>query len=328
VQSNAAQYLAHIVGDITLSRPMKVVMDSGNGVGGAFAGDLLRALGCEVVELFCEVDGNFPNHHPDPAKPENLRDVIHALQTTDAELGLALDGDGDRLGVVTKTGNIIYPDRQLGLYAADVLSRNPGGTIVFDVKCSANTAKAIEAAGGKPLMYKTGHSIIKAKMKELGAPLAGEMSGHIFWQDRWFGFDDGLYTAARLLEIVSRSADASAVLNALPDSVATPEINLKVSEGEQHRICSALQQLDLKRAFPSSHTVHTLDGVRAEYADGFALARASNTTPVIVCRFEASSTEGLRKNATEMIAAIRSVTLSTPNLTDAIFMSPLFKETP
>ena len=219
-------YTERIVGDIKLARPLKIVVDSGNGIAGASAPAILRAIGCEVQELFSAVDGNFPNHHPDPSKPENLRDLIAALQAGDAELGLAFDGDGDRLGIVTKDGNNIYPDRQMMLFAQDVLSRVPGGTIVFDVKCSQRLAPAITAAGGVPLMYKTGHSLIKAKMRELDSPLGGEMSGHIFFKERWFGFDDGTYAGCRLLEILSRSPDAGAVINALPTSFSTPELNV------------------------------------------------------------------------------------------------------
>ncbi|MGH6626209.1 MAG: phosphomannomutase/phosphoglucomutase, partial [Burkholderiaceae bacterium] len=227
-----APYRDRIVGDVKLERPMKIVVDSGNGIAGASAPAILRALGCEVIELFSEVDGNFPNHHPDPSKPENLRDLIAALQSSGAELGLAFDGDGDRLGIVTRDGNNIYPDRQMMLFAQDVLSRVPGGQILFDVKCSQGLAPAIEAAGGKALMYKTGHSLIKAKMKEIGSPLGGEMSGHIFFKERWFGFDDGTYAGCRLLEILSKSPDANAVLNGLPTSFSTPELNVKCAEGE------------------------------------------------------------------------------------------------
>jgi phosphomannomutase/phosphoglucomutase len=197
-------YVDKIIGDVKLSRPMKIVMDCGNGVAGAVAPELFKRLGCELVELFCEVDGNFPNHHPDPSKPENLADVIRALKETDAEIGLAFDGDGDRLGVVTKDGEIIFPDRQLMLFAEDVLTRVPGGEIIYDVKCTRNLAGWIKARGGKPTMWNTGHALVKAKLKETGAPLAGEMSGHVFFKERWYGFDDGLYTGARLLEIVSR----------------------------------------------------------------------------------------------------------------------------
>jgi phosphomannomutase/phosphoglucomutase len=271
---------------------MKIIVDAGNGVAGAIAPELYRKLGCEVIELFCEVDGTFPNHHPDPSQPKNLQDVIAALRTTDAELGLAFDGDGDRLGVVTKDGGIIYPDRQLMLFAQDVLARVPGGDIIYDVKCTRNLAPWIRRHGGTPQMWKTGHSLIKARMKELKAPLAGEMSGHVFFGERWYGFDDGVYAGARLLEILSRAADPSAVLNALPDSVTTPELNIKLAEGEPHRLIAAMQG---NARFPEAQDVIKLDGLRVEYADGFGLARASNTTPVIVLRFEAQDEAGLER---------------------------------
>ena len=235
-------------------------------------------MGCEVIELFCEVDGNFPNHHPDPSKPENLQDVQRALKETDAELGLAFDGDGDRLGVVTKDGEIIYPDRQLMLFAADVLTRNPGAQIIYDVKCSRWVAESVRHQGGRPLMWNTGHALIKAKLKETGAPLAGEMSGHMFFKERWYGFDDGLYAGARLLEIVSRWQDANWPLKHLPNALSTPELNLKMKEGEPHALIAQLAEA--KARFPSARELITIDGVRAEYADGFGLARASNTTPV------------------------------------------------
>jgi phosphomannomutase/phosphoglucomutase len=285
-------YLERIIGDIKPARPLKLVVDCGNGVAGAFAPRLFRALGCEVVELFCEVDGTFPNHHPDPAHPENLQDVIRALRDTDAEIGFAFDGDGDRLGVVTKGGDIIYPDRQLMLYAQDVLSRNPGGQVIYDVKCTRNLAPWIRKHGGEPLMWKTGHSLVKAKLRETGAPLAGEMSGHIFFKDRWYGFDDGLYTGARLLEILSRVSDPSALLNALPDSLCTPELQLKCAEGENFTL---IAQLQAEAQFEGADQVITIDGLRVEYPDGFGLARSSNTTPVIVMRFEADSEAGLAR---------------------------------
>ena len=254
-------YRTRIVGDIKLARPIKIVVDCGNGVAGASAPAILRAIGCEVTELFSEVDGNFPNHHPDPSKPENLRDLVHALQTTDAELGLAFDGDGDRLGIVTRDGQTIYPDRQMMLFAQDVLSRVPGGEILFDVKCTQRLAPAIREAGGKPLMFKTGHSLIKAKMKEIGSPLGGEMSGHIFFKERWFGFDDGTYAGARLLEILSRHPDASAVLNALPTSFSTPELNVKCAEGEPHALVA---QLVAAATFEAPAEVCTTDGLRVD----------------------------------------------------------------
>ncbi len=299
-----APYRDRIVGDIQLARRMKIVVDSGNGVAGASAPAILRAIGCEVIELHSAVDGTFPNHHPDPSKPENLRDVIQALQQSDAELGLAFDGDGDRLGIVTRDGQNIFPDRQMMLFAQDVLSRVPGGHIVFDVKCSQRLAPAIEAAGGKALMFKTGHSLIKAKMKEIAAPLGGEMSGHIFFQERWFGFDDGTYAACRLLEILSRSPDASAVLNALPTSFSTPELNVACAEGEPHQL---VEQLVARASFAAPAQVNTIDGVRVDWPDGFGLIRASNTTPVLVLRFEGHTPEALHRIEGEMLALLRSV---------------------
>ena len=297
-------YLSRILGDVKLARPMKIIVDCGNGVAGAVAGDLYRGLGCDVTELFCEVDGNFPNHHPDPAHPENLQDVIHALQTTDAELGLAFDGDGDRLGVVTKDGQIIYPDRQLMLFAQEVLSRHPGAPILYDVKCSRHVAEVVKAAGGEPLMGKTGHSLVKARMKETQAPLGGEMSGHIFFKDRWYGFDDGLYSGARLLEILSRLADPNATLNALPQSMSTPELQVTCAEGENHALVERLQK---EASWPGAQQVLTIDGVRVEYEDGFGLVRASNTTPVLVLRFEAENESALSRIQQSLGSAIRSV---------------------
>lgn len=285
-------YLTKVIGDIKLARPMKIAIDCGNGVAGAVAPKLFRDLGCEVTELFCEVDGTFPNHHPDPADPHNLEDLIHCLKTTDCEIGLAFDGDGDRLGVVTKSGEIIWPDRQLILYARDVLERVPGATIIYDVKCSRHVSVEIRKAGGKPLMWQTGHSLIKSKLAETGAPLAGEMSGHVFFKERWFGFDDGLYTGARLLEILSRTDNPSALLEALPQGVSTPELKLEMNEGEPHALIKRLQQ---EAAFEGATEIFTIDGLRAEYADGFGLARASNTTPVVVLRFEGDTDAALAK---------------------------------
>jgi len=287
-----AAYLQRIVDDVKLARPIKIAIDCGNGVAGAFAGDLYRAMGCEVIELFCEVDGTFPNHHPDPAHPENLQDLIRCLRDTDAEIGLAFDGDGDRLGVVTKEGQIIYPDRQLMLFAADVLTRHPGREILYDVKCTRHIAPWVEARGGIPLMWKTGHSLVKAKMRETGAPLGGEMSGHLFFKDRWYGFDDGLYAGARLLELLTRMSDPSAVLNALPQSISTPELQLALAEGENF---SLIERLQRDARFPDAVQIITIDGLRVEYADGFGLARASNTTPVVVMRFEAESQAALAR---------------------------------
>ena len=299
-----ADYIRRIVGDVTLARPMKFVVDCGNGVAGDIAPQLFRRLGCEVTELFCEVDGNFPNHHPDPSKPENLEDVIRALRETDAELGLAFDGDGDRLGVVTKDGEIIYPDRQLMLFAQDVLLRVPGGQIVFDVKCTRNLAPWIRKHGGQPVMWNTGHALIKARLKETGAPLAGEMSGHMFFKERWFGFDDGIYAGARLLEILSRSPDGNAVLKALPNSISTPELNLKMAEGEPFKLVEALKR---EAKFEGAREIITIDGVRVEYPDGFGLARPSNTTPVVVLRFEADSDAALARIQADFRHAIAAV---------------------
>ncbi len=292
-QHNIANtYLERIASDIKLTRPIKIIVDCGNGVAGAFAPALYRSLGCQVTELFCDVDGTFPNHHPDPSVPDNLQDVINALKTSDAEIGLAFDGDGDRLGIVTKNGNIINADRQLMLFAADVLSRNPGGKIIFDVKCTRNLAPWISQHGGTPIMWKTGHSFIKAKLIETQALLAGEMSGHLFFKERWYGFDDGLYAGARLLELLSHQADISATLNNLPDSLNTPELQIRTAEGENHALIAQLQQ---HAVFDNAQQVITIDGLRVEYCDGFGLARASNTTPVVVLRFEADNTSALKR---------------------------------
>ena len=301
-----ADYVARIVGDVRLSRPMKVVVDCGNGIAGATAPAIFRALGCDVVELFSEVDGNFPNHHPDPSKPENLKDVIQALKTTGAELGLAFDGDGDRLGIVTKDGETIYPDRQMTLFAQDVLSRVPGGAIVFDVKCSQRLAPAIREAGGQPLMFKTGHSLIKAKMKEVDSPLGGEMSGHIFFKERWYGFDDGTYAGCRLLEIVSRSADANAVLKSLPTSFSTPELNVACQEGEPHQLTAQLLAV-APQHFNAPAEISSIDGLRVDWPDGFGLIRASNTTPVLVLRFEGHTQAALERIEHAMLALLRTV---------------------
>ncbi len=288
-------YLSRIVGDangVKLARPMKIAIDCGNGVAGAFAPELYRRLGCEVQELFCAVDSRFPNHHPDPSQPKNLQDLIAALKAGDAEIGLAFDGDGDRLGVVTKNGKIIYPDRQLMLFADDVLSRNPGAEIIFDVKSTRHLFKWIRDRGGKPLLWKTGHSFIKAKLKETGAPLAGEMSGHVFFKDRWYGFDDALYAGARLLEILSKAPDLTVALESLPDAVSTPELHVPTAEGENYTLMDALKK---NATFNGAQEIITIDGLRVEYADGFGLARPSNTTPVIVLRFEAETEVALQR---------------------------------
>ncbi len=285
-------YIERIASGIRLARPMSITIDCGNGIAGDYAGRLYRKLGCRVHEMYCEVDGHFPHHHPDPSDPENLRDLIAALKNNDSEIGLAFDGDGDRLGVVSKDGKIIYPDRQLMLFAADVLSHNPDGEILFDVKCTRHLFDWIRRHRGKPLMWKTGHSLIKAKMKETGALLAGEMTGHLFFADRWYGFDDGLYGGARLLEILSRVENPCAEFDALPDSFSTPELHIATKEGEGRALLMALQGT---ADFPEALEINTLDGLRVEYADGFGLLRASNTTPAIVLRFEADTETGLRR---------------------------------
>jgi phosphomannomutase len=299
-----AEYAARIARDCMLARRMKIVVDCGNGIAGASAPGILRALGCDVTELYSEVDGDFPNHHPDPSKPENLAELIATVKRTKAELGLAFDGDGDRLGVVTKDGEIIWPDRQLMLFAADILQRQPGATIIYDVKCTQRLAPLVRAAGGTPPMWKTGHSLVKAKLCETGAPIAGEMSGHIFFAERWYGFDDATYTAARLLEILSRSTNPSAVLDALPTSHATPELNVACAEGEHHDV---IERLRSRARFPGADEVITIDGLRAEYADGFGLVRASNTTPMLVLRFEGHTAAALERIQAHFMAELRAV---------------------
>jgi phosphomannomutase/phosphoglucomutase len=302
-------YVERIVGDVRLARPVRIVMDCGNGVAGVIAPRLFKRLGCEVIELYSEVDGRFPNHHPDPSKLENLKALVAELKSGPAELGLAFDGDADRLGVVTKRGAIIFPDRQLMLYARDVLSRNPGAEIIYDVKCTRLLAPWIERHGGRPLVWKTGHSLIKAKLKETGAPLAGEMSGHIFFKERWYGFDDAMYCGARLLEILAREADPSAALEALPDAPSTPELNWKLAEGEAHALVEKLQR---SAPFPQAQRVLTIDGVRAEYADGFGLARASNTTPVLVLRFEGNTPQALARIQEDFRRVLQPLKPGTP----------------
>ena len=287
------RYIQRIAGDIHLQRPLKVVVDCGNGVAGEIAPGLLQALGCQVIPMFCEVDGHFPNHHPDPGKPENLRDLVARVQAEQADLGLAFDGDGDRVGVVTEQGQIIYPDQLLMLCARDVLARNPGAEIIFDVKCTRRLPQLIAACGGRPLMWKTGHSLIKKKMKETGALLAGEMSGHLFFQERWYGFDDGLYSAARLLEILAADArPASKVFSDFPVDVSTPEINVPVTEDSKFSLIGALQR---QARWGDGARVATLDGVRVDFPEGWGLVRASNTTPVLVLRFEGRTAEELRR---------------------------------
>lgn len=286
-------YLNKITSDVKLSRRLSIVVDAGNGVAGKIAPALFRRMGCKVLGLFCDVDGNFPNHHPDPSKTENLMDLTNALEVTESEIGLAFDGDADRLGVVTKDGHIIFPDRQMMLFAADILSKNPEGKIIYDVKSSRLLARWIKDNNGQPIMCRTGHSFVKAKIKETGALLAGEMSGHIFFNDRWYGCDDGIYAGARLLEILSQVDNPSELLNALPNCVSTPEINIDVDgEGQQHRIIDELQST---AKFEGADEIITIDGLRVEYPDGFGLVRASNTTPVLVLRFEADSASALKR---------------------------------
>ncbi|MFL6649397.1 MAG: phosphomannomutase/phosphoglucomutase [Sulfurifustaceae bacterium] len=298
-------YLERIRGDVKLARKMRVAVDCGNGVAGAYGPELLRRIGCDVTELYCEVDGHFPNHHPDPSKPENLAELIATVKRGGYDVGLAFDGDGDRLGVVSPDGNIIWADRQMILFARDVLSRNPGGAIIYDVKCTRKLDEAIRAAGGQPIMWKTGHSLIKAKLKESGALLAGEMSGHIFFKERWYGFDDGLYAATRLLELLSRdSRPAAQVFASLPNTVNTPELNIKFAEGEHHEV---IKELVRRANFPDAK-VTTIDGLRADFADGFGLVRASNTTPMLVLRFEGDTPQALERikhRFGELILAVR-----------------------
>jgi len=302
-------YVERIAGDVRLARPFRIAVDCGNGVAGMLAPRLYRRLGCEVEELYCEVDGRFPNHHPDPSQPKNLRELIEKLKTGKSELGLAFDGDGDRLGVVTKDGEIIFPDRQLMLLAKDVLSRNPGAEIIYDVKSTRLLAPWIERHGGKPTIWKTGHSLIKAKLKETGALLAGEMSGHTFFKERWYGFDDALYGGARLLEVLSKEQDADRALKGLPNAPSTPELHWALEEGEPHALVAKLQA---SKPFPGAERVLTIDGVRVEYADGFGLARASNTTPVIVIRFEADNLAALERIKRDFRAALQPLKPNAP----------------
>ena len=302
-----AEYAARIVGDCKLARPMKIVVDSGNGIPGASAPAILRALGCEVIDIYSKVDGDFPNHHPDPSRPENLEDLKRIVHATGAELGLAFDGDGDRLGIVTADGEMIMPDRQIMLLAADILKRNKGAEIIFDVKCTQRLAPWIRKHGGKPLMWMTGHSLAKAKLKETGAPLAGELSGHIFFNERWYGFDDAMYTAGRMLEILSRAKDPSAVLKGLPNSFNTPEINVPCAEGEHHEVVKTLKAQATLADFPGASELITIDGLRIEYPDGFGLIRPSNTTPVLVLRFEGHTPEALERIQHDVLAQLKKV---------------------
>lgn len=286
------RYFSQIVGDIKLAKRLKVVVDCGNGAAGVIAPQLIEALNCEVIPLFCEVDGNFPNHHPDPGKPENLVDLIAKVKEVQADLGLAFDGDGDRVGVVTNTGTMVFPDRLLMLFAQDVLVRNPAAEIIFDVKCTRRLTPLIKEYGGRPLMWKTGHSLIKKKMKETGALLAGEMSGHIFFKERWFGFDDGIYSAARLLEILSKQqSTAEELFETFPNDISTPEINIDVTDESKFSIIDALHDAQWGEAAELT----SIDGVRVDYPHGWGLVRASNTTPVLVLRFEADTEAELQR---------------------------------
>ena len=290
----APDYIEKIVSDVLAERRLKVVVDCGNGIPGALAPQVLEGVGCEVIPLYCEVDGTFPNHHPDPSDPHNLEDLILAVRQTGADLGVAFDGDGDRLGVVTRGGEIIYPDRLLMLFARDVLSRQPGATIIYDVKCTSHLKGQILDAGGSPLMWRTGHSLIKAKMRETGAELAGEMSGHFFFKERWYGFDDGIYAAARLLEILAgdlQGRSPEEIFATLPKSVSTPELKVELAEGEHYRFMDKLRQ---QASFEDAALI-TIDGLRADWPDGWGLVRASNTTPVLVLRFEADDATALRR---------------------------------
>ena len=286
------RYYEEITRDIKLAKRLKVVVDCGNGAAGVIAPQLIEALNCEVIPLFCEVDGSFPNHHPDPGKPENLVDLIAKVKETGADLGLAFDGDGDRVGVVTNTGTMVFPDRLLMLFAQDVLTRNPAAEIIFDVKCTRLLTPLIKEYGGRPLMWKTGHSLIKKKMKETGALLAGEMSGHIFFKERWFGFDDGIYSAARLLEVLSKQQmSAEELFETFPNDISTPEINIDVTDESKFSIIEALHDAQ----WGDAAELTSIDGVRVDYPHGWGLVRASNTTPVLVLRFEAETEAELQR---------------------------------
>jgi phosphomannomutase/phosphoglucomutase len=305
-----ADYTERVAGTVTVAKPLRVVLDCGNGVAGVVAPDLFRAMGCEVETLFGEVDGRFPHHHPDPSQPKNLEDLIEAVRRTGADVGLAFDGDADRLGVVDERGEVIWPDRQMMLYAQEVLVRHPGATIIYDVKCTANLERVILQNGGCPLMGRTGHSLIKAKMKETGALLAGEMSGHIFFKDGWYGFDDALYTGARLLRILSQqSRRPSEVFARLPDAVNTPELQVATAEGEHFKIIERLlaQVPTLAQGRFAGAKITTLDGLRVDFEDRWGLVRPSNTTPVLVLRFEGqtpASLEAIQQDFRELLQAI------------------------
>ena len=295
------RYIDRIKNDIQLSRPMKITIDCGNGVAGLFATEIFESIGCEVRQLFCNVDGLFPNHHPDPSKPENLQDLINDVVNGDSELGLAFDGDADRLGVVTKQGEIIYPDRLMMMFADDLLARHKSAEIIYDVKCSRDLGDWISQRGGKPKMWKTGHSLIKAEMKRSEILLGGEMSGHFFFNERWYGFDDGIYAGARLLEYLSKQLSVDSSFNELPKSISTPELQIQCQEGENFTLT---EKLKTSSHFDSALQKITIDGIRVEYRSGFGLARASNTTPTIVLRFEADTQSGLTRIMTDFKNAL------------------------
>ena len=304
-------YISQIVSDVKPVKPLKIVIDCGNGVAGATAPQVFRQIGCEVIDLFSEVDGTFPNHHPDPSQIENLQDLIAAVNEHDADLGLAFDGDGDRLGVISKSGEIIWPDRQMILFARDILERNPGSEVIYDVKCSRNLPAAIEKEGGIATMWRTGHSFIKAKLKETGAAIAGEMSGHIFFKERWYGFDDGVYAGARLIELLAKQDQSPQdIFAALPDSINTPELRMEFAEGEHYIFMDKLKE---SASFENAQ-VSKIDGLRVDYEDGFGLVRPSNTTPILVLRFEADTDEAITRIQSDFKSAIHQVddTLSVP----------------
>ena len=299
------KYISYIKNNLNIQRKLKIVIDAGNGVTGAIAPQLFRSLGCEVIELYCEVDGTFPNHHPDPSKPDNLKELISIVAQENADIGLAFDGDGDRLGVVTNHGEIIYADRQLMLYAREVLKERPGGSIVYDVKCTNNLSKYISDFSGTPIMAKTGHALIKKKIKEVGAILAGEMSGHTFFNDRWFGFDDGLYTGARLIEILSKTdLNSDNLFKEIPQSFNTPEINISVCDSYKFKLIEKLLA-NVHSQFPTAKLID-IDGLRIEFSDGWGLVRASNTTPCIVLRFEADNKNSLARIQDEIMRWVNS----------------------
>jgi phosphomannomutase/phosphoglucomutase len=286
-------YVERVAQDVVIKKPVKVVVDAGNGIAGQVAPKLLRRLGCEVINLFCDVDGHFPNHPADPSNAKNLETLIKTVKQQDADLGVAFDGDGDRLGVITNRGENIYPDRQMMLFAKSILPKNPNATIIFDIKCSRYLPQQIETYKGRPLMWKTGHSLIKSKMFQENAVLAGEMSGHLFFNDRWYGFDDGIYAAARLIEILSQDGrDLSTIFHEFPDSINTPELKLTVSEELKFHL---MTQFIEKARFPEDGEICTIDGIRVDFADGWGLMRPSNTTPYIVFRFEAENQEALKR---------------------------------